>query len=104
MKQYYVAKFSIFGFLLCLGLFSSQAWAQKKPVEKASDLPQHAYNFTMQDLDGNIANIFDEKYYPKLQSYAKKIRRDLQKDLRQYDIQDETTLKIYWGRIGLTYL
>ncbi|TKJ41790.1 hypothetical protein CEE37_04265 [candidate division LCP-89 bacterium B3_LCP] len=83
----------LFAFLaLCLG--AEQVYAEKIKIEQKDDLPAHSYTTKMKAID----IVKDAKALKKL---AKRVKKDLEKDLKKYDIQDKTTLKEYYGNLGI---
>jgi subtilisin family serine protease len=86
--------------LLSLGVLligSPAVHAEKIKIEKADDIPPHAYKITMKAVE----LVENEKAVKKL---AKKIQGDLEKDLEKYDIEDKTTLKEYYANLGMIAL
>ncbi len=75
-------------------LASSPVFAQKIKIEKLDDLPRHIYQ-----LDVKAAELFDNDEV--LMKLAHELQKDLETDLEKYEISDNTTLKNYYGTLGV---
>ncbi|HWN82427.1 MAG TPA: hypothetical protein VNM87_10055, partial [Candidatus Udaeobacter sp.] len=60
----------------------------KIPVAREDDLPRHEYPVT-----GTVAALLQSD--SQFRELAQKVRRDIESDLEQYDIQDKTTVKSF---------
>jgi hypothetical protein len=67
---------------------------EKIKIEKLDDLPRHTYR-----LDVKAAALLDDD--EALLKLAGEVRRDLEDDLAKYEITDATTLKSYYGVLGM---
>ncbi len=85
--------FTIAALLLIVGATGAVA-KDKIKIEKLDDLPRHEYKIKMTavELLGN------DKALMKL---ANQVRKDLEADLKKYEIEDKTTLKGYYGGLGV---
>ena len=86
--------------LLSIGIFSvslQAAFAEKIKIEKADDLPPHSYQIEMKAVD-----LVENK--DALMKLAEAIKADIEADLEKYDIQDKTTLKGYYAKLGIIAL
>jgi len=68
--------------------FAQEASPERKKVEKADDLPRHTYALT----ESPSALLNDPAAFNAL---AAAVRKDLEADLRAYDIEDRTTLQAF---------
>jgi len=67
---------------------------EKIKIEKLDDLPRHTYR-----LDIKAVEIFDnDEAFLKL---CHERLKDLEADLEEYEIEDKTTLKEYYGSLGM---
>lgn len=88
-------------------MFSSAFAQAKKTIENASQLPSltHQYAFNLQkDLQGDWKNIYQDSYAAVIRSLAQQIIDTHKKDLNEYEFTDPSSLKSYWGRMGISYL
>ena len=72
----------------------TQASTAKIKIEKLDDLPAHSYKVKIKAVNF----LTDDKALLKL---AKEVEKDLQADLKKYDIQDKTTLKEFYSNLGM---
>ncbi len=72
----------------------TQTSTGKIKIEKLDDLPPHSYKVKVKAVNF----LTDDKALLKL---AKEVRKDLEADLKKYDIQDKTTLKEFYGNLGM---
>jgi subtilisin family serine protease len=80
---------AVFALLLTIPSFAKD----KIKIEKLDDLPRYTYK-----IDKDVVDfIGDEKEVLKL---AKKLKKNLKKDLDTYEIEDKTTLKSYYAMLG----
>ncbi len=70
------------------------AAAEKIKIEKLDDLPRYVYTININAADLSR----DEAALTKL---IKEVKADLESDLETYDIQDKTTIKSYYGNLGI---
>ncbi|MDH4156134.1 MAG: S8 family serine peptidase [candidate division Zixibacteria bacterium] len=86
----------ILGGALLLSVFSTGigAAAEKIKIEKLDDLPRHVYKISVDAVDLSK----DDAALTKL---IKEVKADLESDLETYEIQDKTTLKSYYGNLGI---
>ncbi|MBU1652069.1 hypothetical protein KKA00_07595, partial [bacterium] len=80
---------------LLVGITSGRA--EKIKIEKLDDLPEHTYTLKIK-----AADLFEND--AELMKLAKAVEKDLLADLDKYDIQDKTTLKDFYGRLGTVAL
>jgi len=73
-------------------LLAAQGTPAKKAVRSADDLPRHTYKVT----EAPSLILGDDAAFAAL---ASAVRRDIESDLRDYDIQDRTTLEGYEGTL-----
>ena len=71
--------------------------ADKIQIEKLDDLPRHTYRI---DVPA-VALLDDDEALMKL---ALEVQRDLLADLEKYEISDPTTLRSYYGSLGVVAL
>jgi subtilisin family serine protease len=64
----------------------------KKKIESSDQLPVHSY-----PVSGKASNLLTDD--TALRSLTAALEKDLDADLRDYDIQDKTTLKKYYGSL-----
>lgn len=71
----------------------SCAGTQKIRIEKLDDLPRYTYT-----LDVKAAELFEND--EDLNKLMEAVKRDLESDLRTYEIDDKTTLQGYYANLG----
>ncbi|UCG92795.1 MAG: S8 family serine peptidase [candidate division WOR-3 bacterium] len=74
-------------------LATSSIYAQqseKKKIESIDDLPRHTYKVT-----GTLTELITHEIAFK--PFAAQVRADIEKDLEDYEIEDKTTLKDFYG-------
>ena len=70
------------------------AQAPKKVINKADELPRRSYK-----LEGTATQLLEDK--AQLDRLAAELTRNLEADLAQYDIRDDSTLKGYYSALHL---
>ena len=81
---------------LVLIISSSIASAQeKKVITKAEDLPQHSYTLENRDVLSFVQN------KQEALKMAAMVKSDLLADLQNYDIQENASLRNYYGNLGM---
>jgi len=78
-------------------LTAGSSFAEKIKIEKADDLPRHTYKIEIKALELLES---DEAVL----ALAAEVKKDMLSDLEQYDIPDKTTLKEYYGGLGMIAL
>ena len=74
--------------------FAAPVAAQKIKIEKLDDLPRYTYK-----LEIKVEELF--KNDEALLNLAHQVKADLEGDLDKYEISDKTTLKGYYGILGM---
>lgn len=85
---------TVLALVLAMVIAGSVIAADKIKVEKADDLPRHTYKIEMKAVE-----IIDND--AELSKLADAIKADLLDDLEKYEIPDKTTLKGYYGALGM---
>ncbi len=84
----------IFAVLTAIALLaSSAACAEKTKITKLDDLPRYTYHINMKAADFVESDT-------AVMALATQLKRDLQKDLDQFEIADKTTLQGYYSNLG----
>jgi hypothetical protein len=78
--------------LFCCTALSLLGQQPKQKIENSEQLPVHSYR-----VPGKASNLLTDDAAFKAVSAA--LQRDLESDLRDYDIEDKTTLKKYYGSL-----
>jgi len=78
--------------LLALAIATPALSAEKIKVESVDDLPRFTY-----EIDGSLVDFVksDEEFT----TFAARVRRDVESVLEEYEIEDATTLKNYYGTL-----
>lgn len=84
-----VACFSV---ALVVGAGPAQAHAQKIPITKLDDLPQHTY-----PVSGKVVDLIKSR--AQVAELAQRVRANVEADLDTYEINDATTLKNMYGTL-----
>ena len=78
--------------LICCAAVSTFGQQAKKKIENAEQLPVHSYS-----VSGKASVLLTDDAAFKV--FAAALQRDLENDLQNYDIEDKTTLKKYYGAL-----
>ncbi|MBU1936479.1 hypothetical protein KKG05_03705, partial [bacterium] len=78
---------------LLLGTSLTSLSADKIKIEKLDDLPRYTYK-----IDGQAVDWLDND--AAVMKLAAEVKKDLQKDLDMYEIEDKTTLQGYYADLG----
>jgi len=79
--------------LLALCVVGGAAAAEKKPVDKAADLPRFSYR-----IDGSVEALLRDD--ARFRAFAAERRRDIESVLAQYDIRDKATQRDLLGELA----
>ncbi len=94
MKSHLSIRFALSAFLLlAAGAFVISSAAEKIKITKLDDLPRYTYHINGKAVDF----LKDDAAVMKL---ADEVKRDLEKDLATYDIEDKTTVQGYYSSLG----
>lgn len=84
--------------LFAIGIMVNTAWAQDKPqITSADQLPRRTVV-----LSGNVKDIYNNEAL--LKELAGQISKNMENDLKTYDIQDKATLKGYFSTLMMLNL
>jgi hypothetical protein len=75
----------------CIGAIMTAQTARQK-VDRAEQLPTHAY-----PVPGSVSKVLADNQ--ALTALSRSVRRDIEADLRGYDITDKATLRDYYGTL-----
>ena len=76
--------------LICCAAVGTLGQQAKKKIENAEQLPVHSYS-----VPGKASVLLTDDAAFKV--FVAALQKDLENDLQNYDIEDKTTLKKYYG-------